>query len=176
MKRAAVALALSLLATGCATKRPPVPAPPVPPTIMTPAPGQVMSPRTYVTTSASFDLLVIRAAQLAMVRAQDPRVRAQASAELADHRGLSAQLSFAGRSLNLLPPRAMWQSDARHLAEMEAASDFEAVYKKRMVAAHQYHLAVSRDVARRGTSPTLRPVARNAADVLARHLDQLRAL
>jgi predicted outer membrane protein len=176
MKRAAAALALSLFATGCATKRPRVPATPQPPIMVTPAPAQVMSPRTFIATSASFDLFVIRAAELATVRARDPRVRAQASAELADHRGLSAQLSFAGRGLNLLPPRAMGTSDAQRLAEMEASSDFDAVYKKRMVAAHQYHLAVSRDVARRGTSPTLRPVARNAAAVLARHLDQLRAL
>jgi putative membrane protein len=176
MKRVTAALALSLLATGCATKRPPEPAPPQPPIVMTPSPAQVMTPKTYVTPSASFDLLVIRAAELAVVRAVDPRLRAHTSAELADHRGLSAQLSFAGRGLNLLPPRAMWASDAQRLAEMEASSDFDAVYRKRMIAAHQYHLAVSRDVAQRGTSPTLRPVARNAAAVLARHLDQLRAL
>lgn len=166
---------LSLSVAGCAPRKR-VPAPPAPPVILTPAPGQPMAPRTYVTTSASFDLFVIRAAEMATVRARDPRVRAQASAELADHRGLSAQLAFAGRRLNLLPPDRMWKSDAERLAVLQASSDFDAAYKKQMIAAHAYHLKVSDDVAVRGASPTLRPVARNAAEVIARHLGQLRAL
>jgi predicted outer membrane protein len=135
-----------------------------------------MSPRSYVTTAASFEMFVVGASELAKARSQSPRVRAYASRELDDHRGLSAQLSFAGRGLNLLPPRSMWKSDTQRLAEMASASDFDAIYKRRMIAAHEYHLSLNRDIAERGTSPTLRPVARNAAAVIARHLDQLRAL
>ncbi|MDQ3080218.1 MAG: DUF4142 domain-containing protein [Pseudomonadota bacterium] len=176
MKRSAAALALALLAAGCSTKRASAPVSPAPAVIITPAPGQVMSPRTYVTTSSSFELLVLRASELAESRSQDPRVKAYASGELDDHRGLSAQLSFAGRGLNLLPSRAMWKSHAQQLAELTATSDFDAIYKKRMIDAHQHHLSLNRDVAQRGTSATLRPVARNAAAVLARHLEQLRAL
>jgi predicted outer membrane protein len=180
MKRSAAALALALLAAGCSTKRAPAPAPvtpaPPPQVILTPAPGQVMAPRTYVTTSSTFEMFVLRASELAATRSLSPRVRAYASRELEDHRGLSAQLSFAGRGLNLLPPRAMWKSDAQRLAELEAASDFDALYRKSMIAAHQHHLSLNRDIAERGTSPTLRPVARNAAKVIARHLEQLRAL
>ena len=175
MKRATVALTLSLLVAACSTRRPPVP-PPTARIIEAPVSGQVMSPRTYVTSSASFDLFVLAAAELAQSRAVSSRVRAQANAELADHRGLSAQLSYAGRGLNLLPPRAMWKSDFERLAGMRAASNFDAAYKKQMIAAHQHQLKISRDGARRGTSPTLRPVARNAADTLARHLKQLEAL
>jgi predicted outer membrane protein len=103
-------------------------------------------------------------------------VQAQASAELSDHRGLSAQLSFAGRRLNLLPPGGMLNSDSERLALLAGSADFDAAYKQQMIAAHQYHLKLSRDVAARGLSPTLRPVARNAALVLARHLDRLSAL
>lgn len=170
-------LGLSVLAlsiAGCAPRKRP-PAPPAPPVIVTPLPGQVMSPQTYVTTAASFDLFVIRASEMAAVRARDPGVRAQASAELADHRGLGAQLSFAGRRLNLLPSDQMGRSDAERLALLEASADFDAAYTKQMIATHLYHLKVSGDVAMRGTSPTLRPVARNAADVIARHLDRWRA-
>jgi predicted outer membrane protein len=135
-----------------------------------------MSPRTYVTTSSSFEMFVLGASELAATRSQSARVRAYASGEIEDHRGLSAQLSFAGRGLNLLPPRTMRKSDAQRLSKLEAASNFDAIYKKSMIIAHQYHLSLNRDIAKRGTSPTLRPVARNAALVLARHLEQLRAL
>ena len=135
-----------------------------------------MPARAYVTSAASFHLFVIRAAELAATRARDPRVQAQARAELSDHRGLGAQLSFAGRRLNLLPPVAMWKSDAEDLATLAASADFDAAYKRAMIGRHAHHLKISRELAARSASPTLRPVARNAADVLARHLAQLRAL
>ena len=176
MKRAGAALVLALLATSCSTSRAPVPPPTPGPVIVTPVSGQAMSPRTYVTTSSSFEQYVLRAAELADSRARDPRVRAQARAELADHRGLSAQLSFAGRNLNLLPPRAMGEADAARLVQLEGSSDYDSLFKERMIAAHDHQYKVNRDVAERGSSPTLRPIARNAATVLARHLDQLRAL
>ena len=174
MKRLGAALTLSLLAS-CSPQRAPAPSSsaPVPLIVHTPVPGQAMSPRSYVTASSSFELFVLNAAQLAASRARTGGVRAHARAELADHRGLSAQLSFAGRGLNLLPPRAMWKSDAQRLAEIAASSDFDTVYKERMIAAHRHHLKVNRDFAARGSSPTLRLVARNAAPVIARHLDQL---
>ena len=171
----AVAIAAALTAASCATEPPRRPAPPAP-VILTPAPEPVMSARAYVSASASFDLFVIRAAQIAAVRARDPGVRAQARAELADHRGLSAQLSFAGRRLDLLPPAAMGMGDARDFALLEASTDFDAAYKKQLIAKHYHQLRISRDVAARSSSPTLRPVARNAAAVIAGHLDRLGAL
>ncbi len=175
--RRAALLGLSLMAlsiAGCAPRRPPS-APPSPP-VITPSQGVAMDPRTYVTTSASFDMFVIRASELAAGRARDPALRAHAAAELADHRGLSAQLSFAGRRLDLLPPGGMGKADANRLALLQASAAFDAAYKKQMVAAHEYHLTVSSEVASRSASPTLRPVARNAAGVIARHLAELRRL
>ena len=135
-----------------------------------------MSERAYVASAACFDLFAIRAAHLAEARARDPRLQAQARAELSDHNGLAAQLSFAGRRLNLLPSAALGANDSRRLASLEAAADFDAAYKQQMIAAHRDQLRISRDLAARTASPTLRPVARNAADVLARHLARLSAL
>ena len=171
----AAAVAAMLAAASCSTQPRQRPAPPAPP-VLTPAPGAVMSARAYVTSAASFDLFVIRAAQLAETRARDPRVQAQARAELSDHRGLAAQLSFAGRRLNLLPSAAMLDSDAKRLASLTASADLDAAYKREMIGRHLHQLRTSRDVAARSPSPTLRPVARNAAAVLARHLGQLDAL
>ncbi len=174
--RAAAAIGLTLLAVGCARQRPPGPTPPVSPVIRSPAAGQAMTAAGYVATSASFDRLVISAAEMALVRAREPRLRAHARAELADHRGLSAQLSLAGRRVNLLPSSRMRDSDVKRLLVLEAAVGFDAAYKKQMIDTHDLHLTISRDVAQRGASPTLRPVARNAAEVVARHLAQLRAI
>jgi len=170
MRTALFALSLALLLAGCSTRRTPAPSPPAPPVIITPVPGQVMSPRLYVTSSSSSELFVLRAAELATQRARDPALKAQARIELAEHRGLSAQLSFAGRGLNLLPPRAMWNAHLARLAKLAAASDFDMLYRQQMIAEHRYQLKINRDYAQRGTSPTLRPVARNAAQLLARHL------
>ena len=169
----ATAVVALLTAASCSTQPPRRPASLAPPPILTPAPKAVMSARAYITSAASFDLFAIRAAELAATRARDPHVQAQASAELADHRGLSAQQSFAGRRLNLLPSAAMGNSDSRRLAFLAAAVDFDAAYQREMIARHLHHLSISRDVAARSPSPTLRPVARHAAVVLARHLAQL---
>ena len=92
------------------------------------------------------------------------------------HRGTSAQLSLAGRRLNLLPSATL---DARRQAlidRLQAAPNFDALYKQQQLAVHQDALTLHRNYAARGTSPTLRPVAAAIVPVIERHLRLLRYL
>lgn len=175
MKRLA-AFAGALLVAGCATKPAPAPqAPPSRPLPAPPLPGSI-SPSTYVAQAASIDLFVIRSSELALVRSPSPQVRTFAGRMIAAHQGTSAQLSFAGRRLDLLPPATLLPQQQAMYDELESSRDFDRTYLRLQRAAHGAALSLHSDYAARGTSPTLRPVAANAEAVERSHLDMLRRL
>ena len=60
--------------------------------------------------------------------------------------------------------------------ELAASSDFDRTYVRQQRAIHGAALSLHSDYARRGGSPTLRPVAANAAAVERNHLALLRGL
>jgi putative membrane protein len=164
----------TLLLAGCGRREAP-PAAPRPPT---PSRAEIapLSPGDYVATASSIDLLVIEASKLAQTKAVRASVRELAARLMADHGGVSAQLSFAGRRLNLLPSATMMPRHQAMLAELKGSWDFDAAYKRIMVAAHEQGVRVHGDFARAGDSPTLRPVAEVAFPAMRRHLDDLRGL
>lgn len=126
--------------------------------------------------ASSIDVLMIRAAELAQSRARNQALRAFASRLSRDHFSISAQLSFAGRRLNQLPSGSLLDNHAQRLAALNASGDFDGAYRREMTrtltAAYEYH----NRYATKGDSPTLRPVARYAANVIARNLAALRGL
>ena len=135
MKRLA-ACAAALLLAGCATlagARAAATAKPAPP--VQPAPGTV-SPATYVAQAASIDLFVIRSSELALVRSPSASVRTFASRMIEAHQGTSAQLSFAGRRLDLLPPAAMLPEQQAMYDELDGSGDFDRTYLRLQRAVH----------------------------------------
>ena len=92
------------------------------------------------------------------------------------HGGTSAQLSFAGRRLNVLPSTRMLAYHQAMLDELSASSDFDAAYRRQQIAVHQAAVKLHGDFAARGASPTLRGVARNALPIERTHLKLLRRL
>jgi putative membrane protein len=173
--RAAILLTACTLA-GCATKQP-APSGPYPGTHhpVRPLPGAV-SPATYVAQAASIDLFVVRSSELAQLRSVNPRLRNVANELRAGHEGLASQLSFAGRRLNLLPGATMLPQHQAMFEELAASSDFDRTYVRLQRAIHGTALSLHSDYAARGGSPTLRPVAANAAAVERSHLEMLRRL
>lgn len=165
----------ALTLAGCARERAGTP-PPVVARSPRPAPAPAFAPAAYVAAAASIDLFAIRASELAMQRPSGPRYRDFATMLIAAHRGTSAQLSFAGRRLNLLPSATLLPRHQAMLAELETSSDFAATYKRLQIVAHQEALRLHAGFAARGNSPTLRPVATAAAQIMRRHLTALRAL
>lgn len=135
-----------------------------------------VSAATYVAQAASIDLFVVRSAELAQSRASDGRVRAFASQMLAAHQGLAAQLSFAGRRLDLLPSATLLPQHQLMLDELRASSNFDGTYRRQQLAVHGTSLRLHQEYSVRGGSATLRPVASNAAAVERVHLDMLRGL
>jgi len=171
----ALALAVpAMMIAGCGRREAPPPSrPPSRPPAVEVRPADAAG---YVSLASSIDLLVIQASQLAVSQARSPRVRDVAAMLVRDHNGASAQLSFAGRRLNLLPSASMLAEHRAMLEEVRNSSDFDASYRSAMIRAHEQGLRLHGDYAATGTSPTLRPVAEVVAPIMRRHLDELRGL
>lgn len=171
-------IALALLA-GCARKEQ-VPTPaaiPSPPAREVPERVAAALPSAlYVASAASIELYQIRSAELALQRARTKRVREFASMLLESHKGASMQLSLAGRRLNLLPSARLSPLHQAMIDQLRAASDFDSLYRRQQIAIHRDAIAVHRNYAALGTSPTLRPVAASLVTVFQRYLRLLRYL
>lgn len=175
----ALACGAAVLLASCASN----PAPPAAPVYSArpqaqprAAPAASVSSSAYFASAAAIDLFEIRSAELALERSSNARVREFATMMIQAHKGTAAQLSFAGRRLNLLPSAML---DAKHQAmldQLRNAASFDAMYRQQQMAVHQTALALHRSYAARGASPTLRPVAAAAVPVIERHLRMLRYL
>ena len=133
-------------------------------------------PADYMAMASSIDLYEIRSSELALTRAQNPRHRDFARMMITAHNGTSAQLSFAGRRLNLLPSATLLPSHQAMLDELSSGANFDAIYHRQQIAVHEAALRLHGDFAARGESATLRPVAANAARIVRRHLDIMRRM
>jgi putative membrane protein len=167
---AASAFGIAGCASSPASRRP---APSAPAPIVRQAP---VSPATYVAQAASIDLFVIRSSELALVRSRSARIRDVAGRMVVAHQGTSAQLSFAGRRLNLLPSADMLPQHEAMYDELQSSGDFDAAYVRLQRGVHGAALSLHASFAAGGSSATLRPVAANAAAVERSHLEMLRRL
>jgi len=130
----------------------------------------------YMAMASSIDLYEIRSSELALTRARSAAHRDFARRMIADHKGTSAQLSLAGRRLNLLPSATLLPRHQAMMDELSASGDFDAIYHRQQIAVHQAAVKLHGDFAARGESATLRPVAKNAAAIVRRHLDMMRRM
>lgn len=170
-----LAAALVPIAGGCGGS------PEVPPpyrSAVTPShtPPSALSPASYVAESASIDLLVIRAGELALTHSSNPQVRSIAAQLVEGHRGTAAQLSMAGRRLDLLPSATLLPEHQAMLDDLSSSTDFDHAFVRVLREVHGEALSFDMAFAARGSSPTLRPVAANAASVERTHLALLRQL
>jgi putative membrane protein len=134
----------------------------------------MISAAAYVAAASSIDLFEMRSAELAMQRARDPSNRAYAQQVLSAHEGTSAQLSFAGRRLNLLPSGSL---NAEHQAlfnALQAAGNFDDTYRAQQGIVVAEGIKLHGGYAKAGDSPTLRPIAANAENVMRANLQALR--
>jgi len=164
--------ALSLVLAGCAHEQAPL----APPATSARAPRAVSSrPRAvtaaaYVAQAGSIDLFVIRSSELALQRSSSTRTRDFATQEIAAHKGLGSQLSFAGRRLNLLPSATLQPEHQTLLDRLETSPNFDATYRQEQLQVHRQALTLHSNYAAAGRSPTLRPVAAAAVPIIKRHL------
>jgi putative membrane protein len=133
----------------------------------------MLSASAYVAMASSIDLFQVKSAELALERAQDPANRAFAERALSAHQGTSAQLSMAGRRLNLLPGATLDPQHQAMLDALQATGDFDQTYRAQQNIVLQEGVRLHSNYAKSGSSPTLRPVAANAESVMKANLQAL---
>lgn len=164
----------SLMVASCAREvARPAPSPPQTARAARPIPGAGASSATYVASAAAIDLFEIRSSELALQRSNNRALREFAAMMITAHKGTSAQLSFAGRRLNLLPSASLSPKYVAMLDQLAAAPDFDAAYRRQQRAVHQEALRLHSNYAARGASPTLRPVASAILPIIERHVRML---
>lgn len=164
------AVAVILLAAACAQKAPP---PPRPITVL-PSAVAALTPALYMQVASNSALFALRASELAASRATEGRLRADARAIAQDQGGVGAQLSYAGRRVDLLPRATLPEAMEADLQQLGQSGDFDRDYRRLVGRALAEALEAHETFARGGSSATLRPVAQMAAPVTRRNLDQLR--
>lgn len=112
------------------------------------------TPQEFVDMAASSDMYELEAARLAQQNGTAQPVKDFAAMMLTDHGNSSAKLKQAAQGMNLTVPTAMMPAHQAQLDELKAASgdQFDAVYARQQVAAHEQALALMRAMAQQGTA------------------------
>lgn len=168
--RIGIAAAAMLALWGCGSK--PAPVASSAPFVL-PSAAAALTPSIYMQLASSSSLFAVRASQIAAERG-DGRTRAAAEAVIADQNGIAAQLSFAGRRLDLLPSAALTSEQQAELERLRASGDVDGDYRRMVGGVLARALEAHRTFARAGSSPTLRPVAQMAAPQTEKSLAALR--
>lgn len=159
----------ALVIAGCASRPSPAPVA-APVAAATAAPVAIAAPLTaavFMQVAASSALYSVRAADMADRRSRNPEVRRLAALQRSNGRGLAGQLSFAGRRVNLLPDATLSAQHQSLLNELALSRNFDATYlRQQKMMINQMH-RIHYDFATRGRSPTLRPVAKLGAEMMA---------
>ena len=126
--------------------------------------------------AASSALFSVQASRMAEARGSTSKLKKYASQVVMDQTGIGAQLSFAGRRIDLLPSARPLPEHQAMLNALATASDFDGTYKGQMARVLRDAANAHRAFEASGDSPTLRPVARFAAPVCEKNLEALRKL
>ena len=113
---------------------------------------------------------------MAEARGSTNKIKKFASRVVIDQTGIGAQLSFAGRYIDLLPSSRPLPEHQAMLDRLATSSDFDGTYKAQLAKVLREAAAAHRAFETGGDSPTLRPVARFAAPVCEKNLEALRKL
>ena len=161
--RAAVALALSLCCGGGALAQ----------TVIPP------SPTDFAAMASQSDRYETMAAEIALIQAQDPRVRAFAETMLRDHVRTDETIRQAAMTAGLpLPTPGLSSDEAALLSALQGARghEFDRAYVRQQVVAHAAAVAVEENFADAGVSPALQTAAQAALPIVRDHLKAARQL
>jgi putative membrane protein len=132
----------------------------------------------YVEMAAASDLFEIQSSQLAQAQAQRPEVREFAQMLVQHHQQTTAQLTAAATAAGTPPTPDLMPMQQQMMDELRGASgaNFDEVYLRQQVPAHEMALALHGNYARNGDTPALRAVASAAVPIVQQHLDRARQL
>ncbi|HEX9965354.1 MAG TPA: DUF4142 domain-containing protein [Allosphingosinicella sp.] len=132
----------------------------------------------YVRMAAASDLFEIQSSQLATARAQSPAVREFAQMLIEHHTATTQQLTAAATAAGAPPSPALMPMQAEMIEQLQGANgaEFDRVYMRQQVPAHEMALALHSNYATNGDTPSLRTVAAAAVPIVRQHLERARAL
>ena len=128
----------------------------------------------YVALAAASDLFEVQSSQLALSRAQDGAVRDFAQMMVTHHTQTTQQLYAAAKAAGMIrthdwmlpPPMQAMMDDLQNAS----GAEFDRLYMRQQVGAHEMALALHRNYSARGDTPALRAVAAAAAPIVQQHL------
>jgi len=173
MKALLTAAAVALLVSGCATM----------------APGDMGMARSstamplnamgYMQMAHSGDMFEVESSRMALQMSRDPAIRSFAQMMINDHTGMMNEMMRMTNSMNMnmaAMPMAPHHAAMLQRLRTASASNFNMMYKREQVMAHQEAHMLHRTYAARGDNAALRAMAARAAPVVARHLQTAQRL
>jgi putative membrane protein len=143
------------------------------------APGSPMHAPTYMQMAASGDMFEIESSRLALQMSRNPAVQQFAQMMVSDHTRLSSEMMAAAQTAGLPPPpMQMMPHHAEMLQRLRTApaDQFDMMYKREQIAAHQESLNLHRSYAAGGDNPAFRAVAARAVPAVEMHFQHAQSL
>jgi putative membrane protein len=133
----------------------------------------------YLRVAGESDIFEVTSSQIALMRTQNPEVRAYAT-QLIDHHTMTTNTTLsAARAGGVTPPPAVLGAQKRALIqqlESRTGAAFDQLYIQQQVPAHEEALALHANYARDGDVAPLRATAASAVPIVTAHLNAARAL
>ncbi len=145
------------------------------------AAGAMAMPTTasaYMEMAHSGDMFEIESSQLALQMSRNEGVRSFAQMMVSDHtRMMNEMMAMAPAGMNMAS-MPMMPHHAQMLQRLRAASaaDFDMMYKREQMMAHEEGVMMHRTYAARGDNPALKAMAARAVPMVQMHLTRARAL
>ncbi|KKC26393.1 DUF4142 domain-containing protein [Sphingomonas sp. SRS2] len=134
----------------------------------------------FVDNAAKSDAFEIAAAKIAQANAASQAVKDFAAEMIKAHSESTAKIKAAAAAASpaLTPNATLTEGQNEDLAELRAkkGAEFDEDYIDGQVDAHQTALAMMRDYAEKGDTPSLKTAAGEIAPVVQKHLDHVKTL
>lgn len=133
----------------------------------------------YLQMAASSDMFEMESSRLALQNSGNQAVRGFAQMMINDHSRTTAELTSAAQQIGIQPPPPqLLPHHAEMLDRLRAAppGEFDRVYKREQVMAHEEALMLHRNFADRGDAAALRAVAARAVPIVDMHYRQAQQL
>jgi len=143
--------------------------------VSTPPQALPINGQSYVMMAAAGDQFEIQSSQIALIKAVSPDVRNYAQTLINDHTLMSSKLSAAAFAAGLAAPVPVLTADQQQMInDLQAApssSNFDQLFLRDQIIAHEMALALHSNYASAGDTPALRVVASNAVPLIQAHLN-----
>jgi putative membrane protein len=135
--------------------------------------------RPYVKMAAASDLFEIQSSQIALMKSRRAETRAFAQMLNRHHRQTTRQLTRAALASGVrMPAPTLMPMQIQMLRELRRtnARNFDQVFFRQQVTAHEMALNLHQNYATSGDTPALKRTAQAAVPIIQQHLDKARQM